>query len=68
MMRAGEIVFLRAEHTNWLSNTKWSTLKIQVTLYRLSSLDLRIRNVYMYVRTINEKRGHKFEKETRSGT
>ena len=38
MLRAGEIVFPRREHSNWSS--KWSDLKTctQVTLYRLRGL------------------------------
>lgn len=44
MLGVGEVVFIREEHTDWLSNTKWSILKtcIQVTLYRQNKLYLRI--------------------------
>ena len=37
ILRPGEIVFYREEHTNWLANTKWLALKtyMQWTLCRL---------------------------------
>lgn len=40
MLKVGEIVFPRGEHTYWLSNVKWLALKkyVHVTLYRLSRL------------------------------
>jgi hypothetical protein len=30
MLREGEIVFCREEHTSWLSNSKWSSLKTYI--------------------------------------
>lgn len=60
MLRAGEIVFLRDEHPDWLSRTKSSVLKIyiQITLYRLPWLYLGI-SVYTHLNIcvkINEKK------------
>ena len=47
ILRVGEIVFARVQHTNWISNTRWSALKtcIQITLYRHSRLVI-YRNVW----------------------
>lgn len=45
---SGQSRFLREEHTNWLSNTKRSALR--VTLYD----------------TINDNRGHEFERRYRT--
>ena len=48
----GEVVFLREEHTNWLSSARWAALKTYMhVLCRLSRLYLGI-----YI-IINEKRG-----------
>lgn len=65
-----KIVFLREEHTDWLSGTKWTSLKIyiQVTLDRLSNCIYILRNIcpytYMYVTTMR-KRGFEFERARR---
>ena len=44
MLRVGEIILPRGEHTNWLSNTKWSVLKTytKVTLHWVRRLHLLI--------------------------
>lgn len=49
-----EVAFPKEEHSNWLFGAKWSALKIyiQVTLYRLNQLDLRI---YMYIHICIQK-------------
>ena len=49
-----ETVFPREEHTSWLSNTKWSVLKMYVytvTLDRLSSLYFIFRNTHTHTHT-----------------
>lgn len=44
------VIFPRGEQTNWLSGTKWSTLKIfiQLRFYRLSGLYLE-KNIYIHI-------------------
>jgi hypothetical protein len=73
----GEIAFSGEEYTDWLSSTKWSTLKLymSVTLYRLRRLyvGMYIYIIYLSISIwmhiiainffINEKRGHEFDKE-----
>lgn len=60
-------------HTGCLSNNKWSALKthIQVTLHRLImfylGLAMYIHTTYMHIRTSNERRNHKFEREQGKG-
>lgn len=65
MLRVGETAFLMDEHTNWLSDTKWSALKtyIGVTLCRLRGY---IWGIYVYIHkhaSYNGKKGHTFGKE-----
>lgn len=47
-MKAGEVLFPRVVHTNWLSSGEWSFIKtfIQVIVYGLSGLYL---GIYIYV-------------------
>lgn len=59
MPRVGEIIVLRDEHTNWLSNTKQSTLNtyIQGIYYKLRRLYLCIYEyvcIYIYVCNNNQ--------------
>jgi hypothetical protein len=61
-LRARKAVFTLEEHAEWLSNNKWSFLKIyiQVTLYRPSRLHLRI----CIYKTVGG--GYEFKRERRS--
>lgn len=45
MLSVGKIVFLREEHTNWLSITKWSALKY-IYIYTLFILNKKF---YLYI-------------------
>ena len=69
MLRMGEIIFSREEHTNWLTiQYQMVNLEniIQVTLYRLQVIFSNVHNMhvqYVCAATINEKRGHEFERE-----
>lgn len=71
MPRAGETVVPMEEHTNWLSNTKWSVMKtyIQGTLYRLRRLCKEYTCIYMYLYAviINFKRESMDLKESKEG-
>lgn len=44
VLRVTELIICRKDHTNWLSNVKWSVMRkyIHVTLYRLGSLCVEI--------------------------
>lgn len=56
MLRVGEIVIPREEHTKWLSNAKWSVLKTHTSnIVHTEQVILRntYANTYMYVTTIN---------------
>lgn len=57
----GEIVFLREEHNNWLSEQSVNPANIHMS--NSIKVDYVIfKNMYMHLVTINEKRrGHKFE-------
>jgi hypothetical protein len=59
-------VFPGDEHTDWLSRTQWSALKIH-TSNIIRTKKIIFRNIYVYtyihIIIISEKRGHKFERE-----
>jgi hypothetical protein len=60
---SGRGVFPREEHTNWLSNAKWSTLKryLQVALYRLNRLYLGIyESIHICMQLAGKNRGNEF--------
>lgn len=62
MLRVGEMIFPREEHTNWLFNTKCSTLRsCAQKVYGLSTLYLEIRGVCVCVSVgvTKSKRVHK---------
>lgn len=39
MLGVGEITFLRQEHTNWLSNSKWSAMCTYISLEQLTKIE-----------------------------
>lgn len=57
------MVLPREEHRNWFSSSKMSALEtyIQVTLYKLNRLYLRL-YIIMHAITSIEKGGHAFDK------
>jgi hypothetical protein len=67
MLRVGEIVFPREEHTNWLSNTKWSVLKPYIYMSNMQTEQVIYRNIYVYTymhaTIIGEKRDYTFKSE-----
>lgn len=62
MLRAEDIVFSRKGYTCWLSNTKWSSLKmcIQVILYKLNTIYVCVLNVVACI-YVFEKKDNRFE-------
>lgn len=70
MLRWGEIVFFRADHTNWLSNQIDNPENIHTS--NMIQIEQAIhKNIYVhtftyvYIKTINENIGHEFEVKER---
>lgn len=54
MLRVGERVFFREEHTNWLSTTKWSVLKMYTRVNITQTEQGIFRSVYVYTHTYRD--------------
>lgn len=68
ILRAGETIFLRKEHNNWLSHTKWSALKTythpSMYVVYIYTIDWKgcIHTSRNYICN-NKEKGHEFETE-----